>query len=885
MSKEQSKRVDHSIKQRRYWLDQLAGSPVAVKLPVDCPGGAPYRSERILLELNDHLRDGLQKACRNNKLAIFVYLLTVFKVVSARLSGQEDILVASLTLARPEYRETGTILFRDRIEGHRTFRQLLDQVKETVTEGYGKQPYPPGSLARWMQMDDISALESVVFAMEGVHRVRDFITELPAKQNDLVCVVNAGDGDISLEFIFNGAKFQRRTIQSTSNAMEMCLRQALDRPDMLTREMELVNDADKQWLLARCDDGTEHPVATLYELFERQAELTPDAPLVLDRSHHSQQSEWMTYGQARRLAGHLAGILKNAGVNKGQVVALMTKDPVATTIGILGILRSGCAWMPVSPDYPLQRILYILKDSHVRHLVIQPDLEREMGNTLIDESERDLVLVPIDCTTAAAKDESTYEPRDCDDPAYIIYTSGTTGRPKGVMVTHREVVPKLMFRKDAYQLGAGDCVAQLFSYVFDGFITSFFTPLLSGSRIVMPGDDAVRDINRVKLLLIQEGVTHFICVPALLSNLLDCADDEELGRMTLRVITLAGDQLPPDLLAAVQLRLPGVEIAHEYGVTEASVVSTIYRHQENDRQIKIGSPVTGTVVYILDREGKLTPPGFPGELYIGGAGLALGYLNRPALTAQRFVVDPFAPGRRMYRSGDCARWLEDGTLSFLGRVDHQLKVRGFRIEPGEIEQALVQHDAVSEAVVVVNGDPHVLCGYWVSSSPDIQLDPVALKEFLAGRIPGYMIPDRLFRLDQLPRTTTGKIDRKALPALDHSRPQLSVDYVAPDTELQETIAAVWRDVLDLERVGIQDNYFDLGGNSNNIVIASAKLEAALGRSVPIMTLFRFPTIATLEARLNDQSREQTNGRETELKNLEQAGEQLAESMNLFGMDE
>ncbi len=722
--------------------------------------------------------------------------------------------------------------------------------------------------------------------MEGLHRVRNFIEELPGKHNDLVCVVNAGDGDISLEFVFNGAKFKRRTINSFSRGMEMCLRQVIDHAGLLAREIQLVNDADRKWLLERCSDAATHPVPTLYQLFERQAELSPDAPMLLGLSHPDDEAEWHTYGQANALVGRLAATLRKTGVQNGEVVALMAKDPSSVAFWILAILRSGCAWLPVSPDYPLQRILYILKDSHVRHVLIQPDLEEGMGKTIVDSLERDLTLIPTDFSTSdATEDDLPPEPGNNGDPAYIIYTSGTTGNPKGVVVAHREVVPKLLFRKDEYKMGSDDCVAQLFSYVFDGFITSFFTPLFSGSRLVMAGDDAARDISQVKHMLIQEGVTHFICVPALLSNLLDSASDEELGRMAVRVVTLAGDKLPSELMETVRRRLPGVEIAHEYGVTEASVVSTIYHRQEADEEIKIGRPVTGTSVYILDKEGELAPPGFPGELYIGGAGLALGYLNRPLLTARRFVADPFGSGERMYRSGDRGRWLEDGNLAFLGRVDHQLKVRGFRIEPGEIEQALLKHEAVSETVVVANGDPPVLCAYWVPASPDRQMDHVELKEFLAVRIPSYMIPDRLLRLDQLPRTTTGKIDRNALPALDHSRPRLSVEYVAPDTELQETIAAVWRNVLDLDRVGIQDNYFDLGGNSNNIVIASAKLEAALGRTVPIMTLFRFPTIAALEAHLDEQFGEQAGAREKERQNLEQAGKQLAESMNLFGMDE
>jgi amino acid adenylation domain-containing protein len=455
--------------------------------------------------------------------------------------------------------------------------------------------------------------------------------------------------------------------------------------------------------------------------------------------------------------------------------------------------------------------------------------------------------------------------------AYIIYTSGSTGQPKGVEVEHRAAANTLRYRKEEYGMNSNDTALQLFFYGFDGFVTGFFTPLVSGARIVLLTREELGDVDKIRDAIVKNRAGYFIAVPSLYSAVIESLTAGELA--ALKVVTLAGEKTGTDILERTLAGNSSIEIVNEYGVTEAAVMSSIYRHQEKDKIIKIGHPIANTCLYILNEWLQLQPIGAAGELCISGTGLARGYLNKPGLTGgffsrkpppctprksfcfinQKFFggaggdfsKKPPAPAR-LYKTGDLARWLVDGNIEFLGRIDHQVKVRGFRIEVEEIESRLMKHKAIKDAVVIDRDDgtgDNYLCAYVVLYSPGL-LKAMELKEFLSRNLPGYMIPFHFVFLEQIPVTPNGKLDRKGLPVPGAAAGE---EYAAPAKEIEEKLAGIWSEVLGIEKrmVGVETGFFELGGHSLSLIRMKAKIKEYFNEDIPVATMFRLPTVRAL----------------------------------------
>jgi amino acid adenylation domain-containing protein len=639
-------------------------------------------------------------------------------------------------------------------------------------------------------------------------------------------------------------------------------------PEQRLSDLPLLTTTERQQLLVEFNDTkTDCPQdLCIHQLFEKQVERTPDAIAVTFeaeqlRDHASTREAVLTYAQLNRRANQLAHHLRALGVGPEVLVAICLERSLEMVIGLLGILKAGGAFVPLDPAYPKERLAFMLKDSQVPVLLTQ---ERLVAG-LPEHAARVICLDSGWETMARESGESPGSSTLPQNLAYVIYTSGSTGQPKGVLVSHDSIADHCRNAQRCYELDSRDVVLQFASLSFDVSLEEILPTLIVGARLVIMGTtvwppaEFHRKISEFGLTVLnlptaywQELAREWAGVPELVPNIQP------------RLFIVGGDTMLPEVLKLWQ-RTPvnSIRLLNAYGPTETTITATAFeiapRPGENttDQRVPIGRPLANRAIYILDRHNHPVPIGIPGDLHIGGVGLARGYLNRPELTAEKFIPDPFSaePGARMYQTGDLARYRPDGNIEFLGRADHQVKIRGFRIEPGEIEAALGQHPAVREAVVLDREDApgeKRLVAYVVA---DRELLPTTtdLRNFLKEKLPEYMVPAMVVLLEVLPVMPNGKVDRRALPAPDRSRPELEKAFVAPRDDLELQLAQIWEEVLGVRPVGVRDNFFELGGHSLLAVRLFALIEKRLGKKLTLTTVFQGATVEHLAGVLRQQA--------------------------------
>ncbi|WP_033404784.1 non-ribosomal peptide synthetase, partial [Paenibacillus fonticola] len=570
---------------------------------------------------------------------------------------------------------------------------------------------------------------------------------------------------------------------------------------------------------------------TIHQLFEEQVERTPDKAAVI------YEGSQLTYRELNERANQLARTLRVRGVQVDDRVAIMAERSLEMIVGIFGILKAGGAYVPIDPEYPAERIRYMLEDS---------------GATLLLSQIRLLKEVPLEISCIDLNDNQAYDSDDSNlgvtvqpqSLAYLIYTSGTTGLPKGAMITQQGLVNYIWWAKKVY-VAEDHLDFPLYSSIsFDLTVTSVFTPLMTGSSIrIYEGTDKVSLIRRI----VEENQVDIL---KLTPTHLSLIQEMNLSsKSKIRKLIVGGENLSTSLANKITEMFNGrIEIFNEYGPTETVVGCMIYRYDvaatDTRESVPIGVPADNVKIYLLNSHHQFLPKGVLGEIYIAGDGVALGYLNKPELTAEKFVANPFEPGERMYRTGDLARWLPDGNIEYLGRIDHQVKIRGYRIELGEIEAQLLKVESVREAVVVARETEEGqkdLCAYVVS---DHELAASEIRAVLSQSLPGYMIPAYFVQIDRLPLTPNGKIDRKALPApAEHLH--TGAEYIAARTPVEEALVSIWQAVLGVSPIGVQDNFFDLGGHSLRATTLVAMIHKELGADIPLRTVFQKPTIAQM----------------------------------------
>jgi amino acid adenylation domain-containing protein len=682
-------------------------------------------------------------------------------------------------------------------------------------------------------------------SMGGVSLSVESTTDTAAKVDLTLDMVEAG-GRLTGRIEYNTDLFDASTIERMASHFRNLLEGVARDPRQNVAALPLLGEDEAERLLVGFNDTAADYECDicLHQLFEAQAARTPEATAVIF------EDVALTYQQLDERANQLAHHLRSLGVGRESLVGVLLERSEQMVVSVLAVLKAGGAYVPLDPSYPHERLRFMLEDSGARVLVTQESLAELVSGVAAE-------VVSLDGDAALISGRGGAAVSSCvrpDNAAYVIYTSGSTGRPKGVVVSHRNVVNFLTSMAERPGLTDSDVLLSVTTLSFDIAGLEIYLPLVKGARVVIAGREAASDAAHLDDLMRRSGVTVMQATPATWRLLVESKWD---GRDGLKILC-GGEALPADLAARLLERCG--ELWNLYGPTETTIWSSVSKVTRAADSSSIGKPIANTQIYVLDALMSPVPAGVAGELYIGGDGLAHGYLNRPSLTAERFVPDPFGgDGGRLYRTGDLVRYLADGRIEFLGRIDHQVKVRGFRIELGEVEAAIRTHAAVRDCVVVVReseGGDRRLVAYVVAEGDGASA--AELRAHLKERLPDYMSPAAWVTLEELPLTPNGKVDRRALPEPGGAGAAVAREYVAPRTQVEEELARVWAQVLGVERVGAGDNFFELGGHSLLATQVMTQVRDTFGVELPVRRLFESPVLAELALAVEERQVEQAD---------------------------
>ncbi len=829
--------------QRSYWSDKLAGRPPALELPTSRarPAQPSSKRTRLAFKLPPELARALRETLAGSELAVFDGVLAAFVALLYRTTRQTDLLLG----LRENERYSA---LRLALDGKQSFRQLLADVQRELTECRARALELPQLLRAAQSMRADNLFQVLVTC--------DKLGAKDAQGYDLVLALakSATSGTLT----YDAELFDPRVAERMLGHLETLLRGALAEPAAPLGRLPLLTAAERETILVEWNDtAVEFPrERCLHELFEQRVKHCPDAPAVV----HDGRS--LTYAALDARANRLAQRLVTLGVGPNVLVGIAAERSFELVIGLLAISKAGGAYVPMDPSYPRERLAFMLEDSQVGVLLTQRHLL-----ALLPEARTAVQLVLLDEQRGGSESGAPASGVGPEDLAYVIYTSGSTGKPKGVVLDHRGRVNNFLDFNRRFAVGTGDALIALASLSFDMCAYDVFGTLAAGATIVMPRADELLDARAWAHTIQRQRVTIWHTAPAMLKMLVElCEADPSLAPHTLRLVLLGGDWIPVTLPDRLRALVPDARVISMGGATECSMDSTIFEVEEVDpawRSIPYGEPMANQLAYVLDEDLQPVPALVPGELYLGGIGVGRGYLGRPELTAERFLPDPFAsaPGARMYRTGDLARWMEDGNLELLGRVDNQVKVRGFRIELGEIEARLRTHPAVREGVVVARADASGekrLVAYFVPRLDNELCEPrfahllaADLRKTLAADLPPYMVPFLYVRLEALPLSPNGKVDRKRLPEPERGRPEHLPAFAPPSDVLEELLSAMWCEVLGVDSVGVEDPFLDLGGHSILAAQVQARLAEVFPFEVTLRDLFDTSTVSKLARHLRN----------------------------------
>jgi amino acid adenylation domain-containing protein len=849
-------------RQMDYWRKQLEGSPGLLALPTDRPRPPVQTANgaNLAFEVPPELAEQLRAFARKEGATLFMVVLAAFQVLLYRYTGQDDVSVGSpiANRNRPEIENLigfflNTLVLRTDLSGEPGFRELVKRVREVVMGAFAHQDLPFEMLVEELQPErDLShtPLFQVGFTLQIASNEAISLPSLAlapvqidskSAKYDITLLMSEGPEGLLGNFEYNTDLFDRTTIERMAGHLLTLLDGFMADPDLPIPYAPILTSEEQELLLSTWNDTTmPAPIdRCAHELFEARVEQHPDALAVIF------EEQQLTYADLNRRANQLARYLRRLGVGPETLVAISTERSPEMIVGILATMKAGGAYLPVDPTYPSERIAFMLSDAGAPIMLTQEHLL----DRLPPHDARD-VLLDAEWSRIAQEEESNLDRVVTpENTAYVIYTSGSTGKPKGAALRHRGLSNLAEVQRLAFNVQEGSRVLQFAPFSFDASVWETFMALANGGTLCLARQEQLASGQEL-LRLMQTMKINIVTLPP---SVLTVLHPQSLP--DLKVVIAAGEKCTAEI---VQQWAPGRMFFNAYGPTETTVCASMYRCSPDEkRDPPIGRPIGNSRLYVVDANLQITPVGVPGELVIGGVNVGRGYLNRPELTEQKFIPDPFAgPDDRLYRTGDLVRWLPDGNIEFLGRIDHQVKIRGFRIELGEIESVLRQHPGITDVVVMAReiGDDRRLVAYLLAEET-ADLNSTELRDFIRLSLPDYMVPSHFVIMDAFPLSPAGKVDRKALPDPDSSRIATEADYVAPRTETEETLAAIAAELLAVDQVGVHDNFFELGGHSLLATQFISRVREAFDVDIELRVLFEHPTVAEIAGEIDSRRSE------------------------------
>ncbi|MFK0730682.1 MAG: amino acid adenylation domain-containing protein [Gloeotrichia echinulata HAB0833] len=864
-------------RQLNYWREQLAGLTPILELSTDYPRPPvqTFQGGVECFQLDRNLTQRLKQLSQESDATLFMTLLAGFLVLISRYSGQLDLVVGSPIANRNSKSVerlmgffANTLALRGNLSGNPTFREFHEQVRQTTLSAYAHQDFPFEMLVEKLQIDrDLSRnpLVQVLFSLQNTPQSSSNLSGLIIQNMPLPLDVRARfdlevnyweiPGGLEGVWCYNSDLFDATTITRIGEHFQILLQAIVANQEMRISELPLLSEAQRHQLLVEWNDTqVDYPHdLCIHQLFEEQVERNPDAVAVVF------EEQQLTYDELNCRANQLAQYLRSLGVSADVLVGICVERSLEMVVGLLGILKAGGAYVPLDPDYPTERLSFMLADTQIKVLLTQQNLVEQLQKHQVK-----LVCLDTDSPVIAqcSQDNAIATPIadvQATNLAYVIYTSGSTGQPKGVEVVHRGV-NRLLFGVNYVHLDANQRFLQIAPISFDASTFEIWGALLHGGKcVIFP--ESIPTAKTLSEEIHKHGITVLWLTSALFNSIID---DDPQALSGIKQLLIGGEALSLAHVNRAFETLPFTQIINGYGPTENTTFTCCYpipsKLETTIESIPIGSPIANTQVYILDEYLQPVPVGVPGELHIGGAGLAKGYLNRPELTQKKFIPNPF-DNSKLYKTGDLARYLPDGNIEYLGRIDHQVKIRGFRIELGEIEAVLSQHEDVQVSCVIVREDtPGETCTErsrskqlvaYIVPQKNVTLTTSELRQFLGNKLPGYMVPNAFVMLESLPLTPNGKVDRRALKAPAHT--SNSDRFIEVRNQLELKLLQIWSNILKVDKIGVQDNFFDLGGHSLLAPYLMTQIKQQIGKDIALKDLFQNPTIEQLAAIIQKES--------------------------------
>ncbi|MEC0714024.1 bacitracin non-ribosomal peptide synthetase BacA [Bacillus haynesii] len=833
---------DAMKKQEAYWLDVYRDIPSKLDFPYDYKRHHidTFEGSSVFLEMGQELSDHIRKLAKHTGTTLYTVMLSAYYVLLNKYTNQTDIVVGTAAAGRlhPDLQDVfgvfvNTLALRNEVDTSNSFKEFLQQTKERTIAAFDNSEYPFDDLIRKLngvRESNRNPLFDTMFVLEdarmftkqkGDVKLSPIIFELDNAKFDMIFNVLDFEQKIVLNIEYSTSLFKEETIQKIAEDYFRILEEVSENRDVALYQIDMISRQEKRTLLESFNHTkTAYPKGkAIHQLFEEQAKRIPDHTAVVF------EDQKLTYRQLNEKANQVARLLREKGVKPDTLVGIMMERSSDMITAILGVLKAGGAYLPIDPEYPLERMRYMAFDSQVKVIISDVPLAKGLTAESIE-------LIHMDDERIAEQDRSDIDNvNQSGDLAYVIYTSGSTGKPKGVMIEHQSLINLCRWHQSCFEVGQNDNSSIYASISFDAFVWELFPYITAGATVHVLNQETRLDVEKLNRYFHDHHITiSFLPTPV-------CEQFTALDNHSLRTLLTGGDKLNV-------FKEKSYQIVNNYGPTENTVVATSFPIDKSYQNIPIGKPIDNVKVYILNKDLQLCPLGASGELCIAGEGLARGYVNRPELTREKFIENPFVPGERMYRTGDLAKMLPDGNIQFLGRVDQQVKIRGYRIEPGEIENQLLKYEKIEEAAVIAredgDHDPY-LCAYVKAKK---EVEPEKIRAFLKKSLPDYMIPQHFVQLDRLPLTVNGKVDKKSFPVPERSA-AMDRRYEAPRDQMEEKLVSIWEEALGINKVGINSNFFEVGGHSLKAAALVSTIHKELNVKLPLRKIFETPTIKGL----------------------------------------